>query len=122
MVSGSRSASCTGLGTRGSSGHAVLFLLCRLLWPSRSCPCIALHYPCDFLERRRSHAVLFSGRRQVCCTSRSTLLRGYRCLSTSVWLPCIGSLSVCKYCSSPIVYQISRRGCCHAMPPWLAIC
>src|SRR5579863_5752971 len=122
MVSGSRSASRTGLGTRGSFGHAVLFLLCRPLWPSRSHPCTALHCPCDLPRRRRSHATSFSGRRQVHCTSRSTLLRGCRCLSMSVWPPYIGPLSVCKCCSSPIVCQTLRRGCCRAVPPWLVVC
>src|SRR5579863_9818979 len=122
MVSGSRSASRTGPGTRGSSGHAVLFLLCCPLWPSRSCPCTALHCLCDFPGRRQSHAASFSGRRQVHCTSRSTLLKGCRCLSASVWLLCIGPPSVCKCCSSPIVCQTSRRGCCRATLPWLAVC
>src|SRR5579863_2009997 len=122
MVLGSRSAFRTDPGTHGSSGHAVPFLLCHPLWPSRSHPCTALCCPCDFAGRRRSRAASFSGRRQVHCTSRSTLLRGCRCLSTSVWLPCIDPLSVCECCSSLIVCQTLRRGCCRAVPPWLAIC
>src|SRR5579863_3039229 len=122
MVLGSRSAFHTDLGTCESSGHAVFFLLCCLLWPSRSHPCTALHCPCDLSGRRRSHAASFSGRRPAHCTSQSTLLKGCRCLSVFVWLPCIGPLSVCECCSSPIVCQTSRRGYCHAMLSWLAIC